>query len=85
MPDLPERADIDQLRRKARELLRAAIAGEPEALVRLHAVSGRPTLGPLAPSSVRASEESWSGPRTPAVQALALPWSPLPAYYCGQG
>jgi hypothetical protein len=38
MADLPERADLDQLRRKARELLRAAIAGEPEAL------PGRPTL-----------------------------------------
>src|ERR1700730_9926614 len=44
MPDLPERADIDQLRRMARELLRAAVAGEPEALARLSAVPGRPTL-----------------------------------------
>ena len=44
MPDLPERADIDQLRRRARELLRAAVAGEPEALERLSAVPGRPTL-----------------------------------------
>jgi hypothetical protein len=44
MPDLPERADIDQLRRKARELLRAAVVGEPEALARLRAVSERPTL-----------------------------------------
>jgi hypothetical protein len=44
MADLPERADIDQLRRKARELLRAAVVGEPEALARLRAVSERPTL-----------------------------------------
>lgn len=44
MPDLPERADIDQLRRKARELLRAAAAGEPEAIARLRAVSERPSL-----------------------------------------
>jgi hypothetical protein len=44
MPDLPERADIDQLRRQARELLRAAAAGEPEALARLRAVSERRTL-----------------------------------------
>ncbi len=44
MPDLPERADIDQLRRQARELLRAAVAGEPEALARLRAVSERATL-----------------------------------------
>jgi uncharacterized protein len=44
MPGLPERADINQLRRRARELLRAAVAGEPEALARLRAVPGRPTL-----------------------------------------
>jgi len=44
MPDLPERPDLDQLRRRARELLRAAAAGEPEALARLLAVSERPTL-----------------------------------------
>jgi hypothetical protein len=44
MPDLPERADIDQLRRKARELLRAAVAGEPDARARFRAVSERPTL-----------------------------------------
>jgi hypothetical protein len=44
MPDLPERADIDQLRRQARELLRAAVAGEPEAVARLRAVSERPAL-----------------------------------------
>jgi hypothetical protein len=44
MPDLPERPDLDQLRRKARELLRAAAAGESEALARLLAVSERPTL-----------------------------------------
>jgi hypothetical protein len=44
MPDLPEHADIDQLRRQARELLRASVAGEPEAVARLRAVAERPTL-----------------------------------------
>jgi hypothetical protein len=44
MADLPEHADIDQLRRQARELLRAAVAGEPEAVARLRAVSERPAL-----------------------------------------
>ena len=44
MPDLPEPADIDQLRRQARELLRASVAGEPEAVARLRAVAERPTL-----------------------------------------
>ena len=44
MPELPERADIDQVRRQARELLRAAVAGEPQAAAALSAVSNRPTL-----------------------------------------
>lgn len=44
MPELPARPDLDQLRRQARELLRAAAAGEPGALARLGAVSGRVTL-----------------------------------------
>ncbi len=44
MPGLPDRPDLDQLRRQARELLRAAAAGEPHAAGRLHAVSPRATL-----------------------------------------
>jgi hypothetical protein len=44
MPDLPERPNLDQLRRQARELLRAAADGEPAALTRIHAVSGRLSL-----------------------------------------
>lgn len=44
MPELPDRPDIDQLRRQARELLRAASDGEPRALTRLRAVSERTTL-----------------------------------------
>jgi len=44
MPGLPDRPDLDQLRRQARELLRAAAAGEPHAAGRLSAVSPRATL-----------------------------------------
>ena len=44
MPELPDRPDIDQLRRQARELLRAAAQGEARAIARLRAVSGRITL-----------------------------------------
>jgi hypothetical protein len=44
MPELPERPDLDQLRRQARELLRAADNGEPSAVPRLRAVSDRVTL-----------------------------------------
>jgi hypothetical protein len=44
MPGLSDRPDLDQLRRQARELLRAAAAGEPHAAARLQAVSPRATL-----------------------------------------
>ena len=44
MPELPVRPDLDQLRRQARELLRAAARGEPSALARVHAVSDEAVL-----------------------------------------
>jgi hypothetical protein len=44
MPGLPSRPDLDQLRRQARELLRAAVAGEPAAITRMCAVSPELTL-----------------------------------------
>jgi hypothetical protein len=44
MSGLPDRPDLDQLRRQARELLRAAAGGEPRAADRLRAVSPRVTL-----------------------------------------
>jgi hypothetical protein len=42
--DLPGRPNLDQLRRQARELLRAAADGEPAALARIRAVSERVSL-----------------------------------------
>ena len=44
MSELPGRPDIDQLRRQARELLRAAADGEPAALARVRAFSERISL-----------------------------------------
>jgi len=44
MSALPGRPDLDQLRRQARELLRAAAANEEEALRRIRAVSEKRTL-----------------------------------------
>ena len=44
MPQLPDRPDLDQLRRQARELLRAAQGGDPAALRRLRPVSDKVTL-----------------------------------------
>lgn len=44
MPHLPARADLDQLRLRAKDLLRAARRGDAEATARLHAVSDRLVL-----------------------------------------
>jgi Family of unknown function (DUF5990)/Domain of unknown function (DUF5655) len=44
VPQLPDRPDLDQLRRQARELHRAAQGGDPAALHRLRPVSGKVTL-----------------------------------------
>ena len=44
MPELPDRPNIEQLRRQARELLRAAAGGEPSALARIRAFSERVSL-----------------------------------------
>lgn len=44
MPELPFPPDLDQLRRQARELLRAAAQGDNAALARLRAVSDRVAL-----------------------------------------
>jgi hypothetical protein len=44
MSELPGRPNLDQLRRQARELLRAAAGGEPSAQTRIGAVSERVTL-----------------------------------------
>src|SRR5262250_404645 len=44
MSALPGRPDLDQLRRQARELLRAAAAGDEQALGRIRAVSQKQTL-----------------------------------------
>ena len=44
MPLLPVRADLEQLRAQAKDLLRAARRGEPAATDRMRAVSDRPAL-----------------------------------------
>lgn len=41
MPDLPVRPDLNQLRHQAKDLLRAAHGGDPDAVARIHAVSSR--------------------------------------------
>jgi hypothetical protein len=44
MPQLPDRPDLAQLRRQARELLRAAADGDADAIRRVRQVSEKTTL-----------------------------------------
>ena len=72
MSELPGRPNIDQLRRQARELLRAAADGEPAALARVRAVSQRVSLS--AAQLVVAREHgfaSWPALRAEVERRLA--------------
>jgi hypothetical protein len=44
MSTLPVRVDLDQLRRQAKDLLRAARDRDADAAARIHAVSDEPSL-----------------------------------------
>jgi hypothetical protein len=73
MPGLPSRPDLDQLRRQARELLRGAVAGEPAAITRIHAVSPQLTLSAAQLALAREyGFRSWSALRSEAeIRRLA--------------
>ena len=73
MPGLPSRPDLDQLRRQARELLRAADAGEPTAITRIHVVSRQLTLSAAQLALAREyGFRSWSALRAEAeIRRLA--------------
>ena len=66
MSELPRHPDLDQLRRRARELHRAAQPGDSEALRRLRAVSGDVSLA--AAQLAIAREHGFSG--WPALKAV---------------
>lgn len=65
MPELPARPDLDQLRRQARELLRAAAGGEPAALTRIRALSRAVSLSAAQLSVAR----DYGFPSWPALHA----------------
>jgi hypothetical protein len=74
MPELPERPDLDQLRRQARELLRAAARGEPSAVARLRAVSERVTLSAAQLAVAREyGYRSWPALKAEAERRRRLP------------
>jgi len=62
MPELRPRADVDQLRRRAKDLLRAARHGDLDAIARIRAVSARMILD--SAQLVPASTDSPAGPRS---------------------
>jgi len=78
MTGLPHRPDLAQLRRQAKELHRAAVAGEREGVRRLGAVSDRTTL---AAAQLAVAREhgfpSWPSLRAGVEAAGATPASPL--------
>ena len=96
MSGLPDRPDLDQLRRQARELLRAAVDGEPHAAGRLRAVSPRVTLSAAQLALAREyGFQSWTAlkaevarrrspprRRTGGPSAGLLPSRPGPACCC---
>jgi hypothetical protein len=67
MPELPDRPDIDQLRRQARDLHRAAAAGAPDALTRIRAVSDCVALS----AAQLAVAREYGYPSWPALRAEA--------------
>lgn len=72
MPELPGRPDVDQLRRQARELHRAAAAGEPEAVDRIRRVSDRIALSAAQLAVAREyGYPSWPGLRAEAERRRA--------------
>jgi hypothetical protein len=73
MPELPDRPNLDQLRRQARELLRAAATGEPSAAARLRAVSERVTLSAAQLAVAREyGYRSWSALKAEAERRRQL-------------
>jgi hypothetical protein len=65
MSQLPDRPDTDQLRRQARELHRAAVAGDARALSRLREVSDKVTLS----AAQLAIARSYGFPSWPRLKA----------------
>jgi hypothetical protein len=79
MSQLPDRPDLDQLRRQARELLRAASAGDVHALSRISVVSERVTLSTAQLAVAREyGFPSWPALRTEAEHRRRMSGPALP-------
>jgi uncharacterized protein len=74
MPALPRRPDLDQLRRQARELLRAAAASDEQALRRIGVVSQQQTLSAAQLAIAREyGFASWPRLRAEVVRPVRIP------------
>ena len=87
MSELPDRPDLDQLRRQARELLRAATEDEPHARARIRAVSEQVTLSAAQLALAREyGFPSWPALRTGAEHRRRMSESAAkPPYPDGHG
>jgi hypothetical protein len=82
MADLPARPSLDHLRHEARELLRAAQAGDPAAAGRIRAVSATPTLASAQLALAREyGFASWARLKT-EVEARTTDLARLAAMFC---
>ena len=82
MADLPARPNLDHLRREARDLLRAAQAGDPAAVGRIQAVSATPTLASAQLTLAREyGFASWARLKA-AVQARTTDLAQLADMFC---
>jgi hypothetical protein len=81
--ELPRRPDLDQLRRQARELLRAATAGDQRALARLRVYSERVTLSAAQLAVARERGfSSWAGLKAETESRRAVAAEPSAAGAC---
>jgi len=86
MPELPDWPDIDQLRRQARELHRAAAAGAPDALTRIRAVSDQIALSAAQLALAREyGYSSWPALRAEVERRRARPPAVSPQFPAGDG
>ena len=80
MRRLPERPNLDQLRRQARELQRAAHAGDPSAIRRLRRVSNTTSLTSAQLALARDyGFSSWAQLKAEVDQRRAQPRTPAPS------
>lgn len=84
VPELPDHPDLDQLRRQARELHRAAQASNPDAVARLRAVSDDVSLAAAQLALAREyGFSSWPGLKSAVEEKAKLSAAPASSVVSG--